>query len=155
MGGSCLPDESKVYSLEYDKFTFGYGEENPDIVEDISLSLPEGHVLLITGPSGAGKTTICRAANGLIPNEFKGKMQGRVTIAGKYDSRKYGVSALSKIVGVLQQDPDTQLFNPTVEDEIVFGACNYGLATETNRRRTSRLLELPTPNARSRQKHHN
>lgn len=150
-----MPDESKVYSLNYDKFTFAYGEENPDVVENISMSLPEGHVLLITGPSGAGKTTICRAANGLIPHEFKGKMRGQVTIAGRYNSRRFGVSALSKIVGVLQQDPDTQLFNPTVEEEIVFGACNYGLPASDIRQRTEHLLELTRLTAHRRKNPHN
>lgn len=141
-GGSPVPDEGKVYALSYDKFTFAYGEDGADVAHDISINLPEGHILLITGPSGAGKTTICRAANGLIPHEFKGKMRGQVTIAGRYNSRKYAVSALSKYIGLLQQDPDTQLFNPTVEEEIVFGACNYGLPADEIRQRTERLLEL-------------
>jgi len=149
-----VPDESKDYSLTYDKFTFAYGEENPDAVEDISLSLPQGHVLLVTGPSGAGKTTICRAANGLIPHEFKGRMRGRVMIEERYNSRNFGVSALSKIVGLLQQDPDTQLFNPTVEEEIVFGACNYGLPANAIRQRTERLLDLTRLTAHRRKNPH-
>ncbi len=153
--GYLVPDEEQVYSLKYDNFTFAYGEEGQNVVHDIAIDLPEGRVLLITGPSGAGKTTICRAANGLIPHEFKGKMRGQVTIAGKYNSRKFGVSALSKIVGVLQQDPETQLFNPTVEDEIVFGACNYGLPVDTIRERTRHLLELTRLSAHSRKNPHN
>ena len=150
-----MPDESKVYSLNYDAFTFVYGEGDTNVAEDISLDLPEGHIVLITGPSGAGKTTVCRAANGLVPHEFKGKMRGQVTIAGRYNSRKYGVSALSKIVGVLQQDPDTQLFNPTVEEEIVFGACNYGLPVDVIRKRTEELLELTRLTAHRRKNPHN
>jgi energy-coupling factor transport system ATP-binding protein len=149
-------DEVQEYSLHYDEFAFAYGQESDDdAVHDISLALPQGHVVLITGPSGAGKTTICRAGNGLVPHEFKGNMRGRVTIAGQYNSRDFGVSALSKIVGVLQQDPDTQLFNPTVEEEIVFGACNYGLPAETIRKRTEHLLELTRLTAYRRKNPHN
>src|SRR6266567_2993555 len=91
---------------------------------------------------------------GLISHEFKGKMRGQVTIAGRYNSRKFGVSALSKIVGVLQQDPDTQLFNPTVEEEIVFGACNYGLPVDVIRKRTEYLLELTRLTAHRRKNPH-
>ncbi|TCJ16714.1 energy-coupling factor ABC transporter ATP-binding protein [Rubrobacter taiwanensis] len=136
-----MPGGERQHPLVYDRVAYAYrgGEE---AVRDVSIRLEEGKVVLITGPSGAGKTTVCRMANGLIPHEFKGRLAGSVTIAGRYDSRKLSVSALSKIVGVLSQDPETQLFNPTVEEEIVFGACNYGLPVETIRERTERLLEL-------------
>ncbi|WP_052889525.1 ABC transporter ATP-binding protein [Thermogemmatispora carboxidivorans] len=137
-----MPVEEQVCALAYEGFGFTYEQGNSEVVRDLSLQLSQGRVVLITGPSGAGKTTVCRAANGLIPHEFKGNMRGRVTVAGRYDSRRYSVSALSKLVGLLQQDPDTQLFNPTVEEEIAFGACNYGLPAETIRKRIERLLEL-------------
>jgi energy-coupling factor transport system ATP-binding protein len=136
-------EETPTYPLQYERFSFAYGQDaQTKAVENIDLKLPAGRVVLITGPSGAGKTTLCRAGNGLIPQEFKGKMQGRVIISEKYTARKYGVSALSKLVGVLQQDPDTQLFLPTIEDEIVFGPCNYGLPAEEIRQRSEYLLQL-------------
>jgi energy-coupling factor transport system ATP-binding protein len=141
--------------LSYDSFTFAYEDEGDDVVKDVSINLAKGHILLITGPSGAGKTTICRAANGLIPHEFKGKMRGQITVHEKYNSRKYSVSSLSKLVGLLQQDPDTQLFNPTVEEEIVFGACNYGLPAQAIRQRTEYLLELTRLTAHRRKNPHN
>ncbi|GHO90597.1 cobalt ABC transporter ATP-binding protein [Reticulibacter mediterranei] len=150
-----MSDEDKVYALRCDNFAFAYGDEGEDVVKDVSINLVKGHILLITGPSGAGKTTICRAANGLIPHEFKGKMRGQITVHEKYNSRKYSVSSLSKLVGLLQQDPDTQLFNPSVEEEIVFGACNYGLPANAIRQRTEYLLELTRLVAHRRKNPHN
>jgi energy-coupling factor transporter ATP-binding protein EcfA2 len=127
-----VPNGDGERPLVYDRFSFAY-KGGSQVVRDASVDLTEGKVVLMTGPSGAGKTTVCRAANGLIPHEFKGTFEGNVTVAGRYDTRRFAVSALSKIVGVLSQDPETQLFNPTVEDEIVFGACNYGLPPDVIR----------------------
>jgi energy-coupling factor transport system ATP-binding protein len=136
-----MPHGGRVIPLVYDDVSFTYrrGERG---IRDISMEMGEGRVVLVTGPSGAGKTTLCRAANGLIPHEFKGSMRGSVTVAGRYDSRDVGVSALSKLVGLMSQDPDTQLFNPTVEDEIAFGPSNYGMPADLIRRRIDQLLEV-------------
>lgn len=69
-------------------------------------------------------------------------MSGKVIVDGHYSTRKYGVSELSKRVGLLQQNPDLQLFLPSVEEEIVFGACNYGIPAEDIRKHVEQLLAL-------------
>ncbi len=154
-----MSDTPPASALLYDKFSFAYGQEDTEkrenAVSDISLDLSRGSIVLITGPSGAGKTTICRAGNGLIPHEFKGKMRGKVTISGEYNSRQFSVNALSRSVGVLQQDPDTQLFLPTVEEEIVFGSCNYGIPANEIRQRTETLLMQTRLLAHRRKNPHN
>ncbi|MCL5045906.1 MAG: energy-coupling factor transporter ATPase [Actinobacteria bacterium] len=128
--------------LQYENISFQYKNGSRPAVEDIGLDVREGEVVLITGPSGAGKTTICRAGNGLIPHLYTGEYKNKVIVAGRYDTKEYDVAALSKIVGLLFQDPDTQLFSPTVEEEIGFGAANYGLPREEIVRRVEELLDL-------------
>jgi energy-coupling factor transporter ATP-binding protein EcfA2 len=110
-------------------------------LKGVNLSVRQGESLMITGPSGAGKTTLCRSLNGLIPHYFRGKLDGHVTING-VDTRASTISALSHVVGLLFQDPASQLVNPTVADEVAFGPENYGVPPEEIRARVTKTLEL-------------
>ncbi len=77
------------------------------------------------GPSGSGKSTLCRALMGLVPHSTPGEMDGTVRIAGA-DTRETAVNALAPVMGLVFQDPDTQLFSSTVEDEVAFGLEQLG-----------------------------
>lgn len=129
--------------LRYEDVTFRYktGGDEPAF-SSFELDLGPGDIVLITGPSAAGKTSVCRAANGLIPHLYAGHLENRVVIADRYDTREYDVAQLSRLVGLLFQDPDTQLFMPTVEDELAFGPANFGVAREEILERIDRLLAL-------------
>jgi energy-coupling factor transport system ATP-binding protein len=98
------------------------------------LEIKPGTITLIAGPTGAGKTTLCSCLNGLVPHFFGGDFQGGVTVDG-INTRKATVSQLSRIAGLLFQDPASQLVTSTVEDEVAFGPENLGVpANEISKR---------------------
>jgi cobalt/nickel transport system ATP-binding protein len=93
-------------------------------VHDACLKLFEREILAICGPNGAGKSTLLHHLNGLlVPAE------GRVIIMGK-TMTKNSANELRKIVGLVFQDADSQLFAPTVLDDVMFGPLNQGLKPE-------------------------
>jgi energy-coupling factor transport system ATP-binding protein len=106
--------------------TWRYQEAKEPALKSISLTINKGDVVVITGPSGAGKTTLCRFMNGLVPHFFEGELQGQITVAGM-DVRVNDIPFLAAKVGLLFDDPSNQLFNSTVEEELAFGPENYAI----------------------------
>lgn len=134
-----MTSENIVINVENVTFTYS-GSKTPALI-NINLKIREGERVLITGHAGAGKTTLCRLFNGLIPHFFRGKLKGDVYVK-EYNTKKYDVSFLSHMVGMLFQDPASQLIAPTVEDELAFGAENYGVPPDEIRRRIEIYLEV-------------
>ena len=99
-------------------YTYGDGTV---ALKDFDLSVEKGERIAILGPNGAGKSTLLKIMGGLIfPSG------GKVRIFGKEISKKNTVHA-AKRVGMLFQDPDDQIFMPTVWDDIAFGPINMDL----------------------------
>jgi len=108
----------------------------------ITLDVYENEFLGVTGASGAGKSTLCLSLNGLIPKVIEGTMQGSVNVGG-FDTRKTEVSQLANIVGIVFQDPRSQLTGSamTAEEEVAFGLQNLGIPRELMRERIGEALE--------------
>ncbi|BCU67918.1 ABC transporter ATP-binding protein [Sulfolobales archaeon HS-7] len=83
-----------------------------------------GESVLIVGKSGSGKSTLTLAINGVIPHLIQAEVKGEVMVLGKNVSQ-ISVSKLSRFVGTLLQDPDSQIFNYLVPDEIAFALENF------------------------------
>jgi energy-coupling factor transport system ATP-binding protein len=96
------------------------------VLRGIDLSVARGEFLSLMGPTGVGKSTLCMALNGLVPQATGGVISGRVRVLGR-DPWRTPVAALAAQVGIIYQDPETQLFSTTVEDEVAFGPENLGL----------------------------
>ena len=130
-------------ALSFDNFSFIYGKDknkNP-AVSDITFDLKDGETLILAGPSGSGKSTISYAMNGIIPWRLKGLMKGNVKIFGK-DIWEQDFSELSKIVGLVNQNPLDQLITFTVRDEIAFGLENLRYSKEDIIKKVDEIAEF-------------
>lgn len=115
--------------IEIEGLSFTYlGADTPSIL-DIDLEVEKGEYVVVAGPSGCGKSTLCRCLNGLVPHFYEGKYSGEVVVEGKRVA-DHGVPELSQRVGMVFQDPESQLFSLTVEGEVAFGPENIGLPRE-------------------------
>lgn len=112
-----------------------------DTLSDISFTLQQGESILFLGPSGCGKSTLTLCLNGLYPRELDGTLSGEIMINGK-PTTSYEPGQLSRIVGVVFQDPETQFCMLTVEDEIAFGLENIAVPHKEIEERIDYALRL-------------
>ncbi|MGH4027972.1 ABC transporter ATP-binding protein [Actinomycetota bacterium Odt1-20B] len=110
-------------------------------VQGVELSVPEGELVLMVGPSGVGKSTLLGTVSGLVPHFTGGTLRGRVTVAGR-DTRTHKPRELADVVGTVGQDPLSHFVTDTVEDELAYGMESLGLAPEVMRRRVEETLDL-------------
>lgn len=106
--------------ITFNNFTYQYPKGTEPALKDVNIEIKKGEFVLITGSSGAGKTTLCRAMFGALHNDIGGEIKGTLNINGK-DITKYTIGDIGSFMGVVFDDPDSQLFLPLVEDEIKFG----------------------------------
>jgi energy-coupling factor transporter ATP-binding protein EcfA2 len=92
------------------------------LLTDLSFRVGAGEILALIGPNGAGKSTLLRLINGLLK-----PAGGRIEIAGR-DTRKLRVDELAHHVGTVFQEPEYQIFEPTVRREVEFGPRQLGVA---------------------------
>lgn len=109
--------------IEFDHFSFQYFSQAAPTLHDVNLTIYEGEKVLIVGPSGSGKSTMGHCINGLIPNSYKGEMQGSIRISGK-KTTDMSIFELSKKVGTVLQDSDGQFVGLSVGEDIAFALEN-------------------------------
>lgn len=112
--------------LVIENLSFQYRSRPVPAIQDISLTLNHGEMLLIAGSSGCGKTTLARCVNGLIPRSYGGTRSGKVLLHGLEVSEMTLVQ-VAQVVGTLLQDPERQIVASNVYNEIAFGPENLGL----------------------------
>jgi energy-coupling factor transport system ATP-binding protein len=127
--------------IEAKDLGFTYKNAKTAAVEHINFQVHKGEIFGIIGPTGAGKTTLCRAIVGIVPQIHEGRFEGELTLLGK-SVLKYPMSELSSIVGYVHQDAESQLLMTNIEREIVFPLENLGYPRDEMKERLEKALNL-------------
>jgi cobalt/nickel transport system ATP-binding protein len=124
--------EVKVIEIENLSFSYPDGQE---ALRDISLAVSAGETVAFIGPNGAGKSTLLLHLNGILKSK-----NGAVRVFGLPVEEKH-LKEIRRRVGLVFQNPDDQLFSPTVFDDVAFGPMSMGCAEEEVRQQVRRALE--------------
>lgn len=128
-----------THPLQLTDLSFTYRRADRPSLRGVNLEIPAGQLLGITGRTGAGKTTLVRTFNGLVPFTLRGELTGRVALFGHLLDREARHEAVRR-VGMVFQDFETQLFSTTVRGEVAFALECAGLTRDEMARRVDRAL---------------
>lgn len=127
--------------VEFNNLSFTYRDSHRKALDNISHQIDEGNYVVWMGHTGAGKSTLICCLNSLIPNFIKGKLEGSAVVLGK-EIKDVKIRDLSRNVGIVFQDFESQLFSTNVELEVAFGAENLGLPRKEIKKRIDKILPL-------------
>ncbi len=109
-------------------------------LSDVEFSVEQGEFVVVAGPVGAGKSTLCHCLAGAIPSYYAAAIEGKIRVAGR-DLGGATPAELAGTIGYLAQESQTQIVEGSVAEDVAFGPCNLGLPGEEVRRRVDSCLE--------------
>lgn len=125
--------------VEFKNVSYQYEGEASPVLKGLSFSICQGERVALIGGSGSGKSTVCQLLNGYLPRSGGGKRSGELRVRG-LDPAVASIADIAAVCGLVFQDPDAQLVQGIVEDEVAFGPENLCLAPELLEQRVSDAL---------------
>jgi energy-coupling factor transporter ATP-binding protein EcfA2 len=122
-------------------FSYTYEGEGKPALRHVDATLRRGEVLLITGPTAAGKTTLCLAFAGVLHHESGGSISGEISLLGRELGEFNGIGEVSRHIGMMFDDADAQLIFTSVEEEMRSGLENRGLDAEAIEARITSVMQ--------------
>ena len=113
------------HALRMQDVRYRYPDAARPALDGVSLDVEQGELVLVLGESGSGKSTLLRAALGLVPSFHGGELAGRVVSEG-LDTREHSPAEIARHVGLVFQDPESQLVMRRADHEVAFGLENLG-----------------------------
>jgi len=139
--------------LQIKDLSFRYNFDSKWIFQNYNFEADNGKIVAINGDSGSGKTTLLNIICGVIPKMIKGDFSGDITY-NKTDLSTLTLPQTAPLISLLMQEPDNQLFFPTVEQELAFGPENLQIEPDEIRKQIDKILtELQIINLRNKETH--
>jgi len=141
--------------IELTDVSYTYPHTVHPALHRVSLNLEKGRCIMVTGPSGAGKTSLCLAACGILHHEYGGKKEGTVIVDNRNVTEYASLSDLAQNVGIVFDDPEAQMIFTTVEEELLSALEHRGLSAEVIEERLDGIIRTTyLDKLRDRSPHH-
>ena len=127
-------------SLDLIDVSYRYPNADTDALHHVGLTFPKGSFTVVMGPAGAGKSTLLMALNGVIPHLKEGILSGQVTLDGA-DLATFRIQTITRYVGLVLQDAESQILGRTVAEDVAFGPRNYLVPREDIQDRVVECLD--------------
>ena len=134
---TILPERQAKISIEH--VNYYHPKATTPSLENINLDVHDGDFLVVTGPAGCGKSTLCMAMVGAVPKFYGGRLEGMVFVDGKATTQME-IPELANHIGVVLADYDTQLVTMTVREEVAFAMENRGYDRDTIKARSEEVF---------------
>lgn len=130
-------------AVEVNNFSFKYDDSEIETLKNINFEVKKGEIFGVIGPNSAGKSTLCNALVGLIPNYINGELSGTIKVLGE-DTINATLGNLVTKIGLVFQNPFNQLSytTSTVEEELTYGLGNLGVSREEMILRIKKVAKL-------------
>lgn len=118
-----------------------YPNSTKTVLENLSLTIDEGELVLVIGPTGSGKSSLLRLINGLVPHHTGGILAGDISVDG-ISTQSVKPGGLAHLIGIVGQNPINGFVTDTVEEELAFGLESLNIAPDVMRKRVEEILDL-------------
>lgn len=133
----CVGD----FMIKFSHVSLIYPNSTTTVLEDLNLTIDEGELVLVIGPTGSGKSSLLRLINGLVPHHTGGILAGDVSVNGT-STQLAKPGAMAHLIGIVGQNPANGFVADTVEEELAFGMEVLNLPSDVMRKRVEEVLDL-------------
>jgi len=127
--------------IKFSHVSLIYPNSTKTVLEDLNLTIDEGELVLVIGPTGSGKSSLLRLINGLVPHHTGGILAGDVSVNGT-STQIAKPGAMAHLIGIVGQNPANGFVADTVEEELAFGMEVLNLPSDVMRKRVEEVLDL-------------